>query len=179
MGGKSTFLRQNALIAILAQIGSFVPAESAHIGVIDAVYTRIGASDNLTKDQSTFMVEMIEISGILQQATDRSLVIVDEIGRGTSTEDGSSLAYAIARYLYGRKCKVLFATHYHDLIPTNDEIKCKFYQTEAYEDEKGDFFPLHRIIPGIAIHSHGIAVAKLAGKDLKENINSRYTFRSC
>jgi DNA mismatch repair protein MutS len=117
MGGKSTFLRQNAILAILAQMGSFVPCESAHIGVVDGVYCRVGAADDLKSDRSTFMVEMSETARILHNATERSLVIVDEIGRGTSTSDGLSIAWAVLEHLHSNiACRCLFATHYHELV---------------------------------------------------------------
>ena len=116
MAGKSTFLRQNALITVLAQMGSFVPARSAHIGVVDRLFSRVGAADDLARGRSTFMVEMVETAAILNQATDRSLVILDEIGRGTATFDGLSIAWAVVEYLHEvNRCRALFATHYHEL----------------------------------------------------------------
>lgn len=129
MGGKSTFLRQNALITILAQMGSFVPAKRAEVGVIDSIYTRIGAGDDLTKDISTFMMEMLETSRILKRATSKSLVIMDEVGRGTSTYDGLSIAWSVLEYLHNiSKCRTLFATHYHELTQlesTLEKLECK------------------------------------------------------
>src|SRR5213075_1259634 len=128
MAGKSTFLRQNALIVILAQIGSFVPAESAHIGVVDRLFSRVGAADDLARGRSTFMVEMVETAAILNQATDRSLVILDEIDRGTATFDGLSIAWAVVEYLHEvNRCRALFATHYHELtalVSTLSHLKC-------------------------------------------------------
>jgi DNA mismatch repair protein MutS len=116
MAGKSTFLRQNALIVVLAQAGAFVPARAAHIGIVDRLFSRVGAADDLARGRSTFMVEMVETAGILNQATERSLVILDEIGRGTATFDGLSIAWAVVEYLQGvNKCRALFATHYHEL----------------------------------------------------------------
>ncbi len=166
MAGKSTFIRQVALIAILAQIGSFVPAKKAHIGVIDKVFTRIGASDNLSKGQSTFMVEMTETASILHNATDRSLVILDEIGRGTSTYDGISIAWAVAEYLLtttGKQAKTLFATHYCELTQLEGKIPGAInYNVAVHESEKGITF-LRKIVRGGTDKSYGIHVAKLAG----------------
>ncbi len=166
MAGKSTFIRQVALIAILAQIGSFVPAKKAHIGIIDKVFTRIGASDNLSKGQSTFMVEMTETANILHNATNRSLVILDEIGRGTSTYDGISLAWAIAEYLLiteGKKAKTLFATHYYELTQLEEKIPGAVnYNIAVHESEKGIVF-LRKIVRGGTDKSYGIHVARLAG----------------
>ena len=166
MAGKSTFIRQVALIAILVQIGSFVPAKKAHVGIIDKVFTRIGASDNLSKGQSTFMVEMTETANILHNATNRSLVILDEIGRGTSTYDGISLAWAIAEYLLlteGKKAKTLFATHYYELTQLEEKIPGAVnYNVAVHESEKGIVF-LRKIVRGGTDKSYGIHVAKLAG----------------
>lgn len=166
MAGKSTFIRQVALIAILAQIGCFVPAKKAHIGILDKVFSRIGASDNLARGLSTFMVEMMETAHILHNATDRSLVILDEIGRGTSTYDGISLAWAIAEYLLttaGKKAKTLFATHYYELTQMEGKIPGAInYNVAVHESEKGIVF-LHKIVPGGTDKSYGIHVAKLAG----------------
>lgn len=166
MAGKSTFIRQVALIAILVQIGSFVPAKKAHVGIIDKVFTRIGASDNLSKGQSTFMVEMTETANILHNATNKSLVILDEIGRGTSTYDGISLAWAIAEYLLiteGKKAKTLFATHYYELTQLEEKIPGAVnYNIAVHESEKGIVF-LRKIIRGATDKSYGIHVARLAG----------------
>ena len=166
MAGKSTFIRQVALIAILAQIGSFVPASEAHIGIIDKVFSRIGASDDLSRGQSTFMVEMTETANILNNATDRSLVILDEIGRGTSTYDGVSIAQAVAEYLLtqpGRMPKTLFATHYWELTALEGQIKGAVnYNVAVHESEQGIVF-LRKIIKGGTDKSYGIHVAKLAG----------------
>lgn len=166
MAGKSTFIRQVALIAILAQIGSFVPAKEAHVGIIDKVFTRIGASDNLSRGQSTFMVEMTETASILHGATDRSLVILDEIGRGTSTYDGISIAWAVAEYLLtteGKRAKTLFATHYYELTELEGKIPGAInYNVAVHESEKGIIF-LRKIVKGGTDKSYGIHVAKLAG----------------
>ncbi|KAJ1647027.1 MutS protein 1 [Coemansia asiatica] len=166
MGGKSTYLRQIALISILAQIGSFVPADSARLHVIDAIYSRIGAHDNLALDQSTFMVEMAETADILKHATPNSLVILDEIGRGTSTTDGISIAYATLRYLHDVvRCKAVFATHYHELVPhVVPSLQCVLpLQTAIYEDGFGGFAFLHKVRPGICTKSHALYVAQIAG----------------
>lgn len=166
MAGKSTFIRQVALIVILAQIGSFVPAKRAHIGIIDKVFSRIGASDDLSRGQSTFMVEMTETANILNNATNRSLVILDEIGRGTSTYDGISIAWAVAEYLLTqqhRRAKTLFATHYWELTELENEIPGAVnYNVAVYESERGIVF-LRKIVKGGTDKSYGIHVAKLAG----------------
>jgi DNA mismatch repair protein MutS len=166
MAGKSTYIRQVALIAILVQIGSFVPAKKAHVGIIDKVFTRIGASDNMSKGQSTFMVEMTETANILHNATSKSLVILDEIGRGTSTYDGISLAWAIAEYLLtteGKKAKTLFATHYYELTKLEGKIPGAVnYNVAVHESETGIVF-LRKIVRGGTDKSYGIHVAKLAG----------------
>jgi len=164
MAGKSTFLRQNALIAIMAQIGAFVPAEHAHIGIIDKIFSRVGASDDLAKGHSTFMVEMVETAAILNQATERSLVILDEIGRGTATFDGLSIAWACVEQLHEvNKSRALFATHYHELtaLTTNlARLTCYSMQVKEWD---GDIIFLHSVAPGAADRSYGIHVAKLAG----------------
>lgn len=166
MAGKSTYIRQVALIAILAQMGSFVPAKSAHIGIIDKLFSRIGASDDLSRGQSTFMVEMTETANILHNATSRSLVILDEIGRGTSTYDGISIAWAVAEYLLtakGKRAKTLFATHYWELTKLEEEIPGAVnYNVAVHESDKGIVF-LRKIIRGGTDKSYGIHVAKLAG----------------
>jgi len=166
MAGKSTFIRQVALIAILAQIGSFVPAKKAHIGLIDKVFTRIGASDNRAKGQSTFMVEMTETANILHGATDRSLVILDEIGRGTGTYDGISIAWAVAEYLLttpGKQAKTLFATHYCELTRLEGKIPGAINYNAAVHESDKDIVFLRKIVRGGTDKSYGIHVAKLAG----------------
>nr|KAI5699217.1 hypothetical protein M8J77_000439 [Diaphorina citri] len=164
MAGKSTFLRQNALIAVLAHMGSFVPAESAHVGVIDKIFSRVGATDNITAGYSTFMVEMIETATIVNQATDRSLVILDEIGRGTGVYDGLSIAQAVIEHIHNvNKCRAIFATHYHELTKVGEyleNVKCFCMKIKEW---KGEVIFLHEVIEGIADESYGIHVAKLAG----------------
>jgi len=163
MAGKSTFMRQVALITIMAQIGSFVPAEYAHIGVVDKVFTRVGASDDLSSGESTFMVEMSEVANIVHNATENSLVILDEVGRGTSTFDGLSIAWALSEYLSQKiKCKCLFATHYHELTHLEELFGVQNYSILVDETEKGILF-LHKITHKPANKSYGIHVAKLAG----------------
>jgi DNA mismatch repair protein MutS len=172
MAGKSTFLRQNALITILAQIGSYVPAASAHIGVVDRLFSRVGAADDLARGQSTFMVEMVETAIILNQATERSLVILDEIGRGTATFDGLSIAWACVEQLHEvNKSRALFATHYHELTSLQDRLnalKCYSLQVKEW---KGDIVFTHHVGEGTADKSYGIHVAQLAG--LPENVIQR------
>lgn len=166
MAGKSTFMRQTALIVLLAQMGSFVPASSAHIGAVDAIFTRVGASDDLFAGDSTFMVEMKEVSEILSDATSRSLVILDEIGRGTSTFDGMSIARAVVEYICGRNgigCKTMFATHYHELTVLADEFSNVKNYNIAVKKRGDDITFLRRIVEGPADESYGIEVAKLAG----------------
>ena len=164
MGGKSTFLRQNALIAILGQIGSFVPAESAHIGIVDRLFSRVGASDDLARGRSTFMVEMVETAAILNQATDRSLVILDEIGRGTATFDGLSIAWAAVEHLHEvNRCRGLFATHFHELTVLSEKLGRLSNATMKVREWEGDVIFLHEVGPGAADRSYGIQVAKLAG----------------
>jgi DNA mismatch repair protein MutS len=164
MAGKSTVLRQVGLIAVMAQIGSFVPAESARVGIIDRVFTRVGASDNLARGQSTFMVEMAETSAILHTATVRSLVLLDEIGRGTSTYDGVSIAWAVSEHLHDRLgCKTIFATHYHELTQLADELNgVRNFNVVVREMDDRVLF-LHRVEPGGADRSYGIEVGRLAG----------------
>ena len=162
MAGKSTFLRQNALIALLAQTGSFVPCSYAHIGVVDRIFCRVGASDNLAKGESTFLVEMTETARILRSATDRSLVIMDEVGRGTSTEDGLSIAWAISEYLLNAiRCKTLFATHYHELTRMEHPLMKK--QCMAVNESGEDVVFLRKVVSGSSENSYGIHVARLAG----------------
>ena len=166
MGGKSTYLRQVAIICILAQMGSFVPAREAEIGVVDRIFTRIGAMDFLSIGQSTFMVEMLETANILNNATENSLILLDEIGRGTSTFDGLSIAWAVAEYLHEReeiRAKALFATHYHELTELALTMKrIKNYHVSVKE-QKDDIIFLRKIVPGPSDQSYGIHVAKLAG----------------
>ncbi len=164
MAGKSTYLRQNALIAIMAQMGSFVPAASAHIGLIDRLFSRVGASDDLARGRSTFMVEMVETAAILNQATDKSLVILDEIGRGTATFDGLSIAWAAVEYLHNiSKTRALFATHYHELTTLSEKLTGVTNATIEVKEWNDEIVFLHRVIMGAADRSYGIQVAKLAG----------------
>lgn len=164
MGGKSTFLRQNALIAILAQAGSFVPAREATIGIVDRLYSRVGASDRLSEGQSTFMVEMVETAAILNGASPRSLVLLDEVGRGTATWDGLSLAWAVLEDLHDRLgCRTLFATHYHELEALAGRLESLSLFTMAVREWQGRFVFLHEVVPGAAAGSFGLEVARLAG----------------
>jgi DNA mismatch repair protein MutS len=164
MAGKSTYIRQVALIVLMAQIGSFVPADSAEVGLVDRIFTRVGASDDLTRGQSTFMVEMNETANIINNATDRSLVILDEIGRGTSTFDGLSIAWSVAEFLYDKiKARSLFATHYHELIKLADDRKGVCNLNVAVREWNEQIIFLRKIIPGGADKSYGIQVARLAG----------------
>ncbi len=164
MAGKSTFLRQNALIAILAQMGAFVPAQSAHIGIVDRLFSRVGAADDLARGRSTFMVEMVETAAILNQATARSLVILDEIGRGTATYDGLSIAWAALEHLHEtNRCRALFATHYHELTALSAVLPGMANVTMRVREWRGDVIFLHEVVPGAADRSYGIQVAKLAG----------------
>jgi DNA mismatch repair protein MutS len=164
MAGKSTYIRQAALLTVMAQIGSFVPAKSARIGIADRIFARVGASDELGKGQSTFMVEMTETARILNAATKQSLVILDEIGRGTSTYDGISLAWSITEYLHDViSCRTLFATHYHELTQLTQSLKQCVNWNVAVREEADDVIFLHKIIPGSAHKSYGIHVAQLAG----------------
>lgn len=164
MAGKSTFLRQNALIAVLAQAGSHVPAGAAEIGVVDRLFSRVGAADDLARGRSTFMVEMVETAAILNQATERSLVILDEIGRGTATFDGLSIAWATIEHLHDQnRSRSLFATHFHELTALTQRLPRLHNATVAVKEWKGDVAFLHRIVPGAADRSYGVQVAKLAG----------------
>ncbi len=164
MAGKSTFLRQNALIAILAQMGSFVPAKAAHIGVVDRLFSRVGAADDLARGRSTFMVEMVETAAILNQAGNRALVILDEIGRGTATFDGLSIAWATIEHLHDvNTCRSLFATHYHELTALSARLARVHNVTMKVKEWKGDVVFLHEVVAGAADRSYGIQVAKLAG----------------
>ena len=164
MAGKSTFLRQNALIALLAQIGSYVPASRARIGIVDRLFSRVGAADDLARGRSTFMVEMVETAVILNQASERSLVILDEIGRGTATFDGLSIAWAAIEHLHeSNRCRALFATHYHELTALSAKLPRMFNATVRVKEWQGDVVFLHEVLPGSADRSYGIQVAKLAG----------------
>jgi DNA mismatch repair protein MutS len=164
MAGKSTFLRQNALIALMAQIGSFVPAKRARIGIVDRLFSRVGAADDLARGRSTFMVEMVETAAILNQAGERALVILDEIGRGTATFDGLSIAWAAIEHLHeSNRCRSLFATHYHELTALGARLPRLFNATVRVKEWQGDVVFLHEVMPGAADRSYGIQVAKLAG----------------
>jgi len=164
MGGKSTFLRQNALIVLMAQAGCFVPATSARIGLVDRLFSRVGAADNLARGRSTFMVEMVETAAILAQATTRSFVILDEVGRGTSTYDGLALAWAVVEAVHGRiGCRCLFATHYHELSRLAESCENLTLHHVRAREWKGDLVLLHELAEGPADRSYGLAVAKLAG----------------
>ncbi|MDU8942636.1 DNA mismatch repair protein MutS [Ovoidimarina sediminis] len=172
MAGKSTFLRQNALIAILAQAGSFVPAQSAHIGLVSQLFSRVGASDDLARGRSTFMVEMVETAAILNQADDRALVILDEIGRGTATYDGLSIAWATLEHLHEtNRCRALFATHYHELTALAETLPGVSNATVAVKEWEGDVIFLHEVTMGAADRSYGVQVARLAG--LPANVITR------
>lgn len=172
MAGKSTFLRQNALIALLAQIGSYVPARSAHVGMVSQLFSRVGASDDLARGRSTFMVEMVETAAILNQADDHALVILDEIGRGTATYDGLSIAWATLEHLHDvNGCRALFATHYHELTKLSDKLDRVDNATVAVKEHDGDVIFLHEVRRGAADRSYGVQVAKLAG--LPESVVAR------
>ena len=164
MGGKSTFLRQNALIAILAQAGSYVPATSAHIGVVDRLFSRVGASDDLARGRSTFMVEMVETAAILNQAGERALVILDEIGRGTATFDGLSIAWAAMEYLHEKnRCRAIFATHFHEMTALAGKLQRLHNVTMRVKEWEGEVVFLHEVARGAADRSYGVQVARLAG----------------
>ncbi len=175
MAGKSTFLRQNALITILAQIGCYVPADYASLGIVDAIFSRVGSADNLFQDQSTFMVEMLETAAILRQATPRSFVIMDEVGRGTTPEDGTAVAFAALHHLVAvNKCRALFATHFHGIadLVARDGMRVEdggpdgaidMYCTDVEEDEQGGFVYVHKLRKGVNRQSHALKVARLAG----------------
>lgn len=164
MAGKSTFLRQNAIITFMAQVGAYVPADRAQIGVVDRLFSRVGAADDLAQGKSTFMVEMVETAAIVHQATERSLVILDEIGRGTATFDGLSIAWATLEHLHNtNKCRGLFATHYHELTALEETLQDMTCYTLNVREWQGDIVFLHEVIKGQANHSYGIHVAKLAG----------------
>ena len=164
LSGKSTFIRQAALLTLMAQMGGFVPAKRARVGVADRIFTRVGASDDLGRGQSTFLVEMTEAANILNNATARSLVILDEIGRGTSTYDGVSLAWAITEHLHDRVgCRALFATHYHELARLEGRLNGLRNDNVLVQEGADDIVFLHQIAPGGADRSYGIHVARLAG----------------
>ena len=164
MAGKSTFLRQNALVAVLAQAGCYVPAESAHIGVVDRLFSRVGAGDDLARGRSTFMVEMLETAAILNQAGSRALVILDEIGRGTATFDGLSIAWATVEHLHDvNRCRAIFATHFHELTALAAKLAALSNHTMRVKEWRGDVVFLHEVAPGAADRAYGLHVAKLAG----------------
>jgi DNA mismatch repair protein MutS len=164
MAGKSTFLRQNALIALMAQMGAYVPATSAHIGIIDRLFSRVGAADDLARGRSTFMVEMVETAAILNQATAKSFVILDEIGRGTATFDGLSIAWASLEHLHDvNTCRALFATHYHELTALAARLPELAPHTMRVKEWQGDVIFLHEVAAGAADRSYGIHVGRLAG----------------
>jgi len=164
MAGKSTYLRQNALIAVLAQMGSYVPAKRARLGIVDRLFSRVGAADDLARGRSTFMVEMVETAAILNLATPRSLVILDEIGRGTATFDGLSIAWATLEHLHEvNRCRALFATHYHELTALAAKLPALACHTMRVKEWQGDVVFLHEVAAGTADRSYGIHVAKLAG----------------
>ena len=164
MAGKSTFLRQNALIILLAQMGSYVPATRARIGLVDRLYSRVGASDNLARGLSTFMVEMVETANILHNATKRSFIVLDEIGRGTSTFDGISIAWATVEYIHDKiGARTLFATHYHELMELEDNKRRVFNYSMEIKELNGEIIFLRKVKRGGSSHSYGIEVAKLAG----------------
>jgi DNA mismatch repair protein MutS len=164
MAGKSTFLRQNALVAVLAQAGAFVPAKAATIGIVDRLFSRVGAADDLARGRSTFMVEMVETAAILNQATARSLVILDEIGRGTATFDGLSIAWATLEHLHDiNRCRALFATHFHELGALRERLAALAPYTMRVKEWQNEVVFLHEVAPGAADRSYGIHVARLAG----------------
>jgi DNA mismatch repair protein MutS len=164
MAGKSTFLRQNVLLAILAQAGCYVPARKLRLGLADRIFSRVGASDDLSRGRSTFMVEMIETAAILNQATPHSIVILDEVGRGTSTWDGLAIAWAVVEHLHEvNKCRAIFATHYHELTTLADTLKACTNASLKAQEWGGDLVFLHEVKPGPADRSYGVQVAKLAG----------------
>jgi DNA mismatch repair protein MutS len=164
MAGKSTFLRQNALIAVMAQMGAFVPAESAHIGIVDKLFSRVGAADDLARGRSTFMVEMVETAAILNQATAHSLVILDEIGRGTATFDGLAIAWAAVEHMHEKnKSRALFATHYHEMTALAERLSSLACVTMRVKEWNDTIVFLHEVAAGTADRSYGIHVAKLAG----------------
>ncbi len=164
MAGKSTFLRQNAHIAIMAQAGMFVPADRAVIGIIDRMFSRVGAADDLARGRSTFMVEMVETAAILNRASDRSFVILDEIGRGTATYDGLAIAWATLEHLHQtNRCRTLFATHYHELTSLRQELDRLSCHSMKVREWQGEIIFLHQVVDGAADRSYGVHVARLAG----------------
>jgi len=164
MAGKSTYLRQIALLAVLAQAGCFVPARKVRLGIVDRVFARVGASDDLARGRSTFMTEMVETAAILNQAGQRSLVVLDEIGRGTATFDGLAIAWSVAEHLHeANRCRAVFATHYHELTRLADKLEAGANAHLRAREWKGDLVFLHEVAPGAADRSYGIQVAKLAG----------------
>ena len=164
MAGKSTFLRQNALMAVLAQAGAFVPAARAHIGLVSQLFSRVGAADDLARGRSTFMVEMVETAAILNQADPAALVILDEIGRGTATWDGLSIAWAVLEHLHGaNRCRALFATHYHEMTQLAAKLEGVENATVAVREWNGEVIFLHEVRKGAADRSYGVQVARLAG----------------
>jgi len=168
MSGKSTYMRQTAMIILMAQIGSFVPARSAHIGVVDKIFTRVGASDDLASGQSTFMLEMLEVANIINNATSKSFLVFDEIGRGTSTYDGMSIAKAVVEYVANKRklgAKTLFATHYHELCELENTVDGVVNYNVSVKKRGDDIVFLKKIVPGGTDDSFGIEVAKLAGVD--------------
>jgi len=169
MAGKSTYMRQIAHISLMAQMGSFVPAKSANLGVVDQIFTRVGAFDDLTRGQSTFMVEMSQVSNILSNATERSLILLDEIGRGTSTFDGLSIAWAVAEYVHSKRvgAKTMFATHYHQLTELEELLDGVANFNIAVKEQRDDIIFLRKVIPGSTNRSYGVQVAKLAGMPLE------------
>jgi DNA mismatch repair protein MutS len=175
MAGKSTVLRQIGLIVLMAQIGSFVPASAARIAIVDRIFTRVGASDNLVRGQSTFMVEMSETSAILHTATSRSLVLLDEIGRGTATYDGVSIAWAVTEHLHDCVgCKTVFATHYHELTQLEDDLAALRNYNVAVREIGNQILFVHRLQPGRANRSYGIEVGRLAGLPASVLDRARY-----
>jgi DNA mismatch repair protein MutS len=166
MSGKSTYIRQAAVLVLMAQVGSFIPASKARIGVVDRIFTRAGLSDDISGGQSTFMVEMVETASILNQATSRSLAVLDEIGRGTSTYDGLAIARSVAEHIHNSPklgCKTLFATHYHEMTQLADLLPRAHNSRVAVAEEAGEVVFLHQIVPGGADRSYGVHVARLAG----------------
>lgn len=177
MGGKSTFLRQTCIATIMAQVGCYVPAEKCELTVVDRVFTRIGASDRILENKSTFFVELEETKTILDQATKHSLVIMDELGRGTSTYDGYSIAFAVIKHILNKiKCRTLFTTHYHMLVHDFQTLEATkqlslYHMTSEYDKEQGSLRFLYKFEPGVAPQSFGIIVAKMAG--VNDNVLKR------
>ncbi len=164
MSGKSTYMRSVALVSVLAQVGSFVPAESASLEVVDRVFTRVGASDDIAGGRSTFMVEMVELAEILHNATERSLVLLDEVGRGTSTADGLSIAWAVTEFVHDEiGAKTMFATHYHELTRAADELEGVRNLHFAADRRDGNMVFLHEVVDGAGSESYGVEVARMAG----------------